>query len=300
MVPNQPITQLITAGRPLISVEFFPPKDTSSEAFLHNTIADLECEGVRQPDFVSITYGAGGSTQERTLRYACMLKERYGLQVMPHLTCVGASRRDLDAVLTRYWEAGFRNIMTLRGDPPGGAQDFVPAPDGFSHADELVQFIHERFPDQCLGVAGYPEKHPEAASFEEDVRHLREKVEAGAEFITTQLFYDNACFFRFVERCRQAGIMVPIFPGLMPVVSLEQTQRFCSLCHASLPPTLEDRLQKARDSEAVQQVGIDWACEQIESLLHHDVPGIHLYTLNRSASAKALVQKFWPGKTYAG
>jgi methylenetetrahydrofolate reductase (NADPH) len=208
---------------------------------------------------------------------------------MPHLTCVGHSRAELREVADRIYASGFRNIMTLRGDPPKGASAFSAAPEGLHHADQLVALLKARHPDYCLGVGGYPEKHPESPSAEEDLVHLRRKVDAGASFITTQLFFDNAVYYRFVERCRAAGITVPIVPGLMPVLSLKQIQRFTAMCGASLPEKLVRRLQAAGEQpEVLESVGIDWALGQIRDLLQQGVPGYHLYILNRAKSALAL------------
>lgn len=241
------------------------------------------------PDFVSVTYGAGGSTRQRTAEVSALLKSEFGFTVMPHLTCVGHSRAELRAIADRIHGEGFRNIMALRGDPPKGTSDFSPSADGLRYASELIGLLKEQHSEFCLGAAGYPEKHPEAASEVSDLSNLKRKLDAGAAFVTTQLFFDNAAYYRFVERCRQAGITAPIMPGLMPVLSLKQVQRFTSLCGASLPPTLVRRLQAAGDAaEIVEAVGIDWALGQIRDLLAHGAPGYHLYILNRSKSALAL------------
>jgi methylenetetrahydrofolate reductase (NADPH) len=208
---------------------------------------------------------------------------------MPHLTCVGHSRGELETIADRIHRDGFRNIMTLRGDPPKGATEFQPAPDGLRHADELVALLKARHAEFCLGVAGYPEKHPEAPSADADLAHLRRKVDAGAAFVTTQLFFDNDAYYRFVERCRVAGIAVPIVPGIMPVLALKQIQRFTAMCGASLPAKLVRRLEAAGDQpEVAEAIGIDWALGQIRDLLAHGAPGYHLYILNRAKSALAL------------
>ena len=241
------------------------------------------------PDFVSVTYGAGGTTRERTARAGAMLRADFGFTVMPHLTCVGHSRAELHDVSDRIHAGGFRNIMTLRGDPPKGDATFTPAPDGLRYASELVTLLKARHSDFCLGVAGYPEKHPEAVSPEADLDNLKRKVDAGAAFVTTQLFFDNAVYYRFVEKCRARGIVVPVIPGLMPVLSLKQVQRFTSMCGASLPEKLIKRLQAAGESpEIAESVGIDWALMQIRDLLEHGAPGYHLYIMNRAKSALAL------------
>ncbi|MBI5381015.1 MAG: methylenetetrahydrofolate reductase [NAD(P)H] [Opitutae bacterium] len=284
---DRPISELFALNRPLRSIEFFPPKDASGVEALRQTAA-----AVRKIawDFVSVTYGAGGTTRERTAQVSAMLKDDFGFTVMPHLTCVGHSRAELTEIADRIHAAGFRNIMTLRGDPPKGATAFTPPPDGLAHASELAALLKAQHPDFCLGVAGYPEKHPEAPSFESDLDFLKRKIDAGAAFVTTQLFFDNAIFYRFVDRCRAAGITVPIVPGIMPVLSLKQVQRITSLKGgSSLPATLARRLDiAAENAEVVEIVGIDWALTQIRDLLAHGAPGYHLYILNRAECALAL------------
>jgi methylenetetrahydrofolate reductase (NADPH) len=236
-----------------------------------------------------VTYGAGGTTRERTAQVSALLKDELGFTVMPHLTCVGHSRTELHAIADRLHAGGFRNIMTLRGDPPKGETAFTPAPDGLRYASDLVTLLRARHPDFCLGVAGYPEKHPEAPNLDADLAHLKHKVDTGAAFITTQLFFDNAVYYRFVEKCRAAGITVPIVPGIMTVLSLKQIQRFTALCGAGLPAKLLARLEAAGDQvDIVETLGIDWALAQIRDLLAHGAPGYHLYILNRAKSALAL------------
>jgi len=281
-----PISELFAQRRPLRSIEFFPPKDDAGVEALRHTAAALKS---MFPDFVSVTYGAGGSTRERTAQVSGLLRAEFGYTVMPHLTCVGHSRDELEGIADRIHADGFRNIMTLRGDPPKGAAQFTPARDGLRYANELVSLLKARHPDYCLGVGGYPEKHPEAPSAEEDLANLKRKVDAGAAFVTTQLFFDNAVYYRFVERCRKASIAVPIVPGIMPVLSLKQVQRFTSMCGASIPATLTRRLEAAgENSEIVEAVGIDWALGQIRDLVSRGAPGYHLYILNRAKSALAL------------
>lgn len=283
---DSPIAERFGRRGPVRSLEFFPPKDEAGVAALRQAAGALKKIG---PDFVSVTYGAGGGTRERSAQVGALLKDEFGFTVMPHLTCVGHSRGELAAMADRFHAGGFRNIMALRGDPPKGSAEFRPAPDGLRHASELVALLKARHADFCLGVAGYPEKHPEAPSFEADLAHLRGKVEAGASFVTTQLFFDNDVYHRFVERCRAAGIAVPIVPGIMPVLSLPQVRRFTQLCGASLPAKLVRRLEAAGDApEVVEAVGIDWALGQIRGLLERGAPGYHLYILNRAKSALAL------------
>jgi methylenetetrahydrofolate reductase (NADPH) len=283
---DRPLSDLFAQRRPLRSIEFFPPKDDPGVEALRQTAAALKSVS---PDFVSVTYGAGGSTRQRTALVSGLLKAEFGFTVMPHLTCVGHSRAELNEIADRIHGDGFRNVMALRGDPPKGASDFTPVADGLRYASELVGLLKARHPDFCLGAAGYPEKHPEARTAAADMDNLKRKVDAGAAFVTTQLFFDNAAYYRFVESCAKAGIAVPIVPGLMPVLSLKQIQRFTSMCGASLPPTLVRRLEAAGESpEIVETVGIDWALNQIRDLLARGAPGYHLYILNRAKSALAL------------
>jgi len=284
MDPDLPIARLFGRSRPLRSIEFFPPKDEAGVDALHAAAVRLRAVA---PDFVSVTYGAGGSTRERTAMVSRLLREDLGYTVMPHLTCVGHSRDDLAAVADRIHGAGFRNIMALRGDPPKGDLHFKPAPDGLRYASELVQLLKSRHPDVCLGVAGYPEKHPEAPSFEADLANLKHKVDSGAAFITTQMFFDNEVYFRFVERCREAGITVPVIPGIMPVLSLKQIRRF----GASLPLDLANLLESAGENALqTELIGVDWALKQIRDLLARGAPGFHLYIMNRAHSALALAE----------
>lgn len=287
MPPDSPIASFFQAKpHPLRSLEFFPPKDDAGVTALRETAVALQRI---QPDFVSVTYGAGGSTRDRTAQVSRLLREELGFTVMPHLTCVGHSRAELHALADRIHEGGFRNVMALRGDPPKGSVEFKPAPDGLRYAAELVTLLKQRHPGFCLGVGGYPEKHPEASSPADDLAHLKAKVDAGADFITTQLFFDNAVYYRFAEKCRAAGIHVPIVPGIMPVLSLKQIQRFTSMCGATLPAKLVTRLEAAGEHpEIVETIGIDWALHQIRDLLAQGAPGYHIYILNRAKSALAL------------
>lgn len=286
MTPDRPISELFAQKRPVRSLEFFPPKDEAGVEALRAAATALKR---MSPDFVSVTYGAGGTTRDRTAQVSALLKNDFGFTVMPHLTCVGHSRDELAAIADRIHSDGFRNIMTLRGDPPKGSAEFKVASNGLRYAHELVDLLKARHSDFCLGVAGYPEKHPEAPSFDIDLTHLRRKVDAGAGFITTQLFFDNTVYYRFVERCRACGITVPIVPGIMPVLSLKQVQRFTQMCGASLPTPLITRLEvAAEDADVVETIGIDWALTQIRGLIANGAPGYHLYILNRAKGALAL------------
>lgn len=286
MNPDRPLSELFAENRPLRSLEFFPPKDDAGVEALRQSAAALQCIPW---DFVSVTYGAGGSTRERTAQVSDFLRRDFGLTVMPHLTCVGHSRDELNANADRIYEGGFRNIMTLRGDPPKGATEFTATADGLRYANELVALLKVRHPEFCLGVGGYPEKHPEAPSLAIDLDHLKRKVDAGADFITTQLFFDNDIYHRFVDKCRAAGIIVPIVPGIMPVLSIKQIQRIATLSGAAMPAALMRRLDVASsNTDVVEIIGIDWALNQIRDLIAHGAPGYHLYILNRAKSALAL------------
>ncbi len=275
----------------VLSIEFFPPKtEKSGIRFLKNA---RELHSIYRPDFVTITYGAGGSTRERTIKYAYLLKDAIGFEVMPHLTCVGQSRKEIHEILSNFTQARINNIMTLRGDPPRGEVNFKPHPDGLRYASDLVAYIHEHFPHFCLGVAGYPETHSGAQSLDADINNLKHKVEQGASFITTQLFFNNADYFLFVERCRAAGITVPIMPGILPVHSLSKILFFCKMCGTSLDPQLEKKLIAAGgEGEAAESTGIEWAYQQIRELLERGAPGFHLYCLNRPRGALEIIQRF--------
>jgi len=281
-----PISELlVSSGRPLLSYEFFPPKTEKGMISLQQAIEGLLDT---DPDFVTVTYGAGGSTRDQTLEIGELLRRFRYQPVMPHLTCVGNTREELHAIADRIHEDGFRNIMTLRGDPPKGHETFVTSEGGLSSARELVQLLKARHPDFCLGVAGYPEAHPESRGKQADMDYLKAKVDAGASFITTQLFLENTVYYRFVEDCETAGIQVPVLPGLMPALSLDQIRRITSMCGAGLPKELESKLIKAGDDkEAAMNAGILWCTEQIVDLLKQGVPGIHLYILNQIKPAMA-------------
>ncbi len=280
------IKERFEQGKPLFSVEFFPPKDDAGGERMLETAAQIQ---PHQPDFVSITYGAGGGTRATTMRYARLLKEEHGFEVMPHLTCVGHTRDELLEILEEFAEAGFRNVMALRGDPPKGETTFKPVPGGLSYGSDLVALIRENFPDFGIGVGGYPEKHPEASDFDSDLNHLKIKVDAGADFITTQLFFDNSVYFDFVSRCRSRGIEIPVLPGLLPVLSIGQVRRFCTMCEAGLPSDLEQGLEAApEDMQPV--IGADWALSQTKSLLAGGAPGYHLYALNKSDSTLRILE----------
>jgi methylenetetrahydrofolate reductase (NADPH) len=285
-MPQKLISELLAeTRRPLLSYEFFPPKDDSGMDRLRQVVEELK---PTKPDFVTVTYGAGGSTRERTLQVCQDLLDAGHNPVMHHLTCVGSSRNELGEIIDGIYKAGIRNIMALRGDPPKGETKFRRHPDGLAHANDLVQFIKNMQPAFCVGVAGYPETHQEALSPESDILYLKDKIDAGAAFVTTQLFYENRSHYDFVRKCRDWGIRAPIIPGLLPPISLKQLRRMATMCKASLPwPLVRDMEKAGDDAEKAEAVGIDWTVRQIKDLLKHDVPGIHLYILNRSKAALA-------------
>lgn len=250
------------------------------------------------PNFVSITYGAGGGTRETTMRYARILQDEYNFEVMPHLTCVGHTVDELLEILEDFAKAGFRNVMALRGDPPQGEDVFKATAGGLSYGSDLVELIRKHFPDFGIGVGGYPEKHPEAEDKTIDLTNLKTKVDAGADFITTQLFFDNRVYFDFVKSCNEAGIDKPILPGLLPVLSLGQVRRFCKMCEASLPDALEQRLTQAED-ENHPVIGSEWAAAQISELLNGGAPGYHIYALNKPQSTLQILESLGIEKTAA-
>jgi methylenetetrahydrofolate reductase (NADH) len=282
------IRDRLATGQPTCSFEFFPPKTAAGVESLFATIADLR---EFAPTFVSVTYGAGGSTRDLTIDLVTRIKREAGIEAMAHLTCVGHGREELRATLRQLAANGVENIMALRGDPPRGTTEFVRHPDGFGYGCELISFIKEdpEF-DFCLGGACYPEKHIEASDHDTDLVNLGQKVAAGVDFLVTQLFFDNAAYFAFVERVRAAGIDLPIVPGIMPVTNVAQIERFTSMCGATIPQELRAILAECQDEEAVVAAGIEWATAQCRDLLAHGAPGLHFYTLNRSRASAEIVR----------
>lgn len=276
----------LNPSKPCFSFEFFPPKTAEGEKQLWDTLEDLRS---LDPGYVSVTYGAGGSTRDRTIDLVGQIKARTGIEAMAHLTCVGHTRDELSAVLDRLAAAKVDNILALRGDPPKGETAFKKVEGGFGYANELVQFIRERDLGFAMGVAGNPEGHLESTK-EADINNLKRKVDEGADFIVTQLFFDNAFYFDFVERARRAGVNVPIVPGIMPITNFEQVQRFVRLCGATVPMRLQLELEKVKDDpQAVMQLGVAHATLQCSELLSRGVPGIHFFTLNRSPASRMIV-----------
>ncbi|HVE83298.1 MAG TPA: methylenetetrahydrofolate reductase [NAD(P)H] [Myxococcales bacterium] len=281
------IRNRLNPSNPCFSFEFFPPKTEEGVEQLLRTIEEL---APLEPGFVSVTYGAGGSTRDRTLDLVTTITERSGITAMAHLTCVGHTRSELKEVLDRLSSARVENVLTLRGDPPKGEKTFTPVAGGFRYASELVRFVREQDYPFCLGGACYPEGHPENPSREVDLKNLKAKVDAGLDFVITQLFFDNAFYFDFVERARRVGVNVPIVPGIMPITNYEQLNRFIRICGTTVPMRLALQLEKVKDNpEAVMQLGIAHATVQCIELLSRGVPGIHFYTLNRSPATRMIV-----------
>ena len=281
------IRNRLNPSNPCFSFEFFPPKTDEGTANLLKTLEDL---APLEPGFVSVTYGAGGSTRDRTVELVTRIKQTTGIEAMAHLTCVGHSREELRELLQRLAAAKIDNVLPLRGDPPKGQTSFVPTEGGFRYASELVHFIREEDFNFCLGGACYPEGHPETVSRDDDLRHLKAKVDAGLDFLITQLFFDNAFYLDFVERARRAGINIPIVPGIMPITNYEQVHRFTRLCGATVPMRQGLQLERVKDQpEAVVQLGVAHATVQCMELLARGVPGIHFYTLNKSPATRMIV-----------
>jgi methylenetetrahydrofolate reductase (NADPH) len=279
------ISDALATHRPFFSFEFFPPKDDEGSRRLFATIAALQ---PLRPAFVSITYGAGGSTRARTVALAKEIQQEIGLTVVAHVTCIGADRAELRALFDDLARAGIENVLALRGDAPAGSA-FEATPGGFAHASELVAMLRRNY-GFCIGAACYPEKHPEATTFEEDLRYLKVKAEAGADFFVSQLFFDNEHFFEFERHARAAGIDVPMLPGLMPITNFAQIQRFVAMCGATIPPKLHVEMEARKgDEKAVEDLGVAYASMQALGLLQAGAPGIHFYTLNRSPATRAIV-----------
>jgi methylenetetrahydrofolate reductase (NADPH) len=280
------IDQILAAKQPVFSVEFFPPKTEEATEQLFATARSLQ---ELNPDFVSVTYGAGGSTRDGTVEITKALKDDVGLETMAHLSCVGETSEGLAETIDRIAAAGIDNIFALRGDPPRGEKDFVQPEGGLGSAADLSAFIASKW-DFSIGGACFPEVHPEAPDLDTDLNYLKTKVEAGASFLITQLFFDNQVYFDFVEAAREKGIDVPILAGVIPVASFAQTKRICDLCDASIPPRLEEAFQAADgDEEAEFELGVAYAAQQCAELLVAGAPGVHFYALNRAPATRAVL-----------
>jgi methylenetetrahydrofolate reductase (NADPH) len=274
-----------------LSFELFPPKTEAGEEELFRHLVEL---AGFEPAFITCTYGAGGSTRHKTLEIVTRVRERFGCPVASHLTCVGSTADDLRAYLREAHGRGIQNIVALRGDPPKGEHQFKPVPGGLCYANELVALIRSEFPQFGVAVAGYPEKHQEAPSEQADLENLKRKVDAGADVVITQLFYTNADFFRFRERCQALGIGVPIVPGLLPVTNLAQIRRITSLCGARLPATFVRDLEASGNPDEQFEVGVEFARRQVQELIDRGVPGIHFYVLNKSQATARVLRSVRP------
>jgi methylenetetrahydrofolate reductase (NADPH) len=283
------IAERFGRGLPVFSFEFFPPKTDTGFQALYRAAQELK---LLDPDFVSVTWGAGGSTRARTVELTVQIQGEIGLTAMAHLSCIGSTPAQLAETLDRLAAGGIENVLVLGGDRPPG---YRPPPGAFEHANELAGFVHSRW-HFCLGGACYPETHPRAPSPEEDLRNLKRKVDTGVEFLITQLFFDAADYFGFVERARAIGIAVPIVPGIMPILNVQSIQRMTSLSGARIPEELAAQLARVDgDDEATREIGIEWSVRQCRALLDGGAPGIHFYTLNKSSATRAILRQLRAG-----
>jgi methylenetetrahydrofolate reductase (NADPH) len=274
------IREILQRQQPCFSFYFCPPRTPGAAEQLYTTMADLV---PLHPSYVSVTYGAGGSTRELTHDLIIRIQTNTRLNLVSHMTCVGSTQDEIRVVLEEYQRHGIENIMALRGDPPNGQPFFKPMAGGFAYAVDLVAFIKKHFPQMGIGVAGFPEGHPETPNRLKELEHLKAKVDAGADYICTQLFFENRDFYDFCERCEIAGIRVPIIAGIMPITSLKGMLRMADLAQgARFPAKLMRSLLRAKDDEYIERVGIHWATEQVRDLIDNGVKGVHFYTLNRS------------------
>lgn len=284
------IASLLKTGKPFVSLEFFPPKDRTKWPGFFNAVEKILTVN---PLFVSVTYGAMGSTRANTLEIVSRLKKEFGLETMAHLTCVGVSGQDVGSSLDDLVRAGVDNVLALRGDLPQGEIIFDPSAHDFTCAADLVSHIRARFPSLGIGVAAYPEGHPEAPSIEKDLIYLKRKLDRGADFAITQLFFDNSLYWNFVQRARGIGIDKPIIPGILPIVNLSNVARIVSLCGVTIPVPYLKKLhdaQRGEGGEAVRMIGVEYARTQAQELLDRGAPGVHLYTLNKAEVCVSLVR----------
>jgi methylenetetrahydrofolate reductase (NADPH) len=280
------IDEILEERRPVFSFEFFPPKTEEGQDQLKGALAELKKD---EPSYVSVTYGAGGSTRDRTVEITKWIKQELGIEAMAHLSCVGEPVERLREILDEVRDAGIENILALRGDPPQGETEWTPHPEGLGSSPELIELISDSY-DFTVGGACFPEVHPEAPSLEHDLDFCKRKVAAGASFLITQLFFDNELYFDFVKDARSAGIDVPIIPGIIPVTNFAQIVRFTNMCGASIPDGLHRELAaRADDPDAVKDLGVAYATAQCADLLARGAPGIHFYTLNRSPATRAIL-----------
>jgi methylenetetrahydrofolate reductase (NADPH) len=287
------LKEIYNSNKPVISFEIFPPKAQNSVELnqkINGLFDELKILSEFNPAFISVTYGAGGSTRETTLDIVTRIKKNLKIQPMPHFTCVGSSREDIFEYLKKIESAGIKNILALRGDPPKGETCFVKPKDGFGYANELVEFIKS---STALGiaVAAYPECHQECCSLEKDIENLKRKVGCGADVAITQVFYDNKCYFKFMEKAKKQGINIPIIPGILPITSYSQIERISTLSGCKIPDELSQKLTKYKDDkEAIKQIGVEFAINQCNELLESGVSGIHFYPLNKASSVKSVLE----------
>ena len=282
------IDQILAQGKPAVSFEFFPPKNEAGFKQLYQTIEDLR---PLRPSYVSVTYGAGGSTREKTVELVEKIQTEIRIRSMANLTCVGHTAEEIGGILDDLWRVRIRNVLALRGDPPAGQSVFVKTEGGFGNADELTAFVKSRH-DFCIGVAGYPEGHPQCLNKTRDLEYLKRKVDNGGCFVVTQLFFDNDDFYTFRDRARAMGINVPIVAGIMPILNVAQIKRFVTMCGAKIPQPLLTKLEALEhDPEAVYAAGTEYAARQCQDLLFHGADGVHFYTLNKSRATTEIVQR---------
>ncbi len=281
------LSELFASNKSVLSIEIFPPKTAEGDAALRRNLQTLV---EYQPSFVSCTYGAGGSTRDRTVSWCREIQETFGRTAMAHFTCVGSTREELIQWLATAKEAGIHNIMALRGDPPAGQESFRAVDGGLGNANELVELIRAHQPQMGIGVAGYPEKHVEAPSLDADLQNLKRKVDAGADAVFTQLFFVNRNFFDFRTKCEQLGIRIPIVPGIMPITDFARIKRITSMCGTVFPEDLASKLEAVKDdAEAQFEIGVEHAIRQCEELRREGVPGLHFYALNKSDACQRIL-----------
>ena len=280
------IIEKLSSSTPVFSFEFFPPKNSEGFATLFESIGRLKPSA---PGFVSVTYGAGGSTRSKTVDLVGNIKNVIGIESMAHLTCVGHDEKEIRSVLESLQAKNIENVLALRGDPPQGEEKFIKTEGGFEYGNELVAFMKKNF-SFCIGAACYPEGHVECKDLDKDIENLKRKVDSGVDFLVTQLFFDNRHYFDFLDRAQKANINIPVIPGIMPILNFKQIKRFTKMCGASLSSSLLAKFEGIEDdSEKVRQTGIEHAIGQCRDLLENKAPGIHFYTLNRSKATLAIL-----------
>ena len=298
-VNNMKLSEIYNSKKPVISFEVFPPKILKSEEKdlkFGNLINELRELLKYNPAFISVTYGAGGGTRETTFDLVLKIKEELKIQPMPHFTCVGSTKQDILQYIKKFEDNGIKNILALRGDPPAGQDKFVKTNDGFSFANELAAFIKSQT-SLSIGVAGYPECHPDCCSLDIDIQNLKRKIGSGADAVITQLFYDNQSYFKFIEKTTSQGINIPIIPGILPITSYKQLEKIVSLSGCKLPFGFKAKLEDNKeDAEAIKTIGLEFAVNQIRELLSHGAPGIHFYTLNKAFASKMVLDELKIGK----